>query len=116
MISVKLYLKAGCHLCEEAEAILEHLRPRYPHSLERVDIRSDPELCRQYGELIPVLVVDGVEYSAPLSRATIEQAFQRATQVADDPRPSAATQAQTAVDDQSRPNSQRAPWSNTGGR
>ncbi len=73
--SVRLYMKAGCHLCEEAEAELSRLARRYPHRLERVDITADPGLMARYGERIPVLEIDGREYSAPLSAREIEAAL-----------------------------------------
>jgi hypothetical protein len=72
-------MKAGCHLCEQAEAELDRLRRRYPHRLERVDISADAELTRRYGERIPVLVIREREYAAPLSAAQIERALQDAS-------------------------------------
>ena len=73
---VQLYMKPGCHLCEQAEADLERLRHRYPHQLQLVDISGDPELLGRYGESIPVLVIGDRAYAAPLSRATLELALQ----------------------------------------
>ena len=75
MLSVKLYMKAGCHLCEEADSELSRLRARYAHTLERVDINSDDALIERYGERIPVLVVGEREYAAPLSHDIIEHAL-----------------------------------------
>lgn len=75
-VSIQLYMKPGCHLCEEAERELESLRPRYPHTLERVDISRKATLMERYGEQIPVLVVGGREYVAPLSRTVIEHALE----------------------------------------
>lgn len=119
MLSVKLYMKPGCHLCDEAEAILESLRPRYAHTLERIDINTDPELRQRHGELIPVLVLGELEYPAPLSRATIEQVLQRATSATSAPGHSgtnSATEAQSAPDNETRPTVRRFPWSNSRGR
>ena len=55
--TVKLYTRAGCHLCEEAEALLvQHgLRPML------VDIDADPELRARYNECVPVIEIDGKE-------------------------------------------------------
>jgi hypothetical protein len=75
-----LYAKPGCHLCEQAEAALERLRKRYPHTLELVDISADLELMHRYGDRIPVLVVHGREYAAPLSAEAIERSLAHATQ------------------------------------
>jgi hypothetical protein len=68
----------GCHLCDEAEAELNRLQPRYAHTLERIDIDTDAELMRRYGEQIPVLVMREREYAAPLTREVIEHALAEA--------------------------------------
>ena len=61
MTRVTLYGKAGCHLCEEARAVVEAVRAERPFALEEVDVSLDPVLNRRYGERIPVLEVDGEE-------------------------------------------------------
>ena len=73
-----LYSKPECHLCEQAEAELRRLARRYPHQLQTVDITQDPLLFERYGERIPVVVVDGREYAAPLSGAVLERALRAA--------------------------------------
>jgi hypothetical protein len=77
-IRATLYTKPGCHLCEQALADLERLRRRYPHELRLVDITTDPELMRAYGERIPVLSIDGREQAAPLPAAVLERELRRA--------------------------------------
>ena len=77
-LKLKLYTKAGCHLCEKAQADLERLRRRYPHTLELIDISANPELMLGYGERIPVVVVGGREYAAPLTAAGLETALAQA--------------------------------------
>jgi hypothetical protein len=72
---VRLYVKPGCHLCEDAAAALDRLRSRYPHRLATVDIASEPSLLQRYGQRIPVLVVGKREYAAPLFEATLERAL-----------------------------------------
>jgi glutaredoxin len=61
MPAVTLYGKPGCHLCEEARAVVERVRERHPFELREVDVTLDPNLFREYGERIPVLAVDGEE-------------------------------------------------------
>jgi glutaredoxin len=56
---VILYTRQGCHLCEDAHAILERVRQRFGFTLRVVDIDPDPELIRLYGEQVPVVTVDG---------------------------------------------------------
>jgi glutaredoxin len=58
---VTLYGKPGCHLCEEARALLEEVRAERPFELAEVDVTLDPALQRDYGERIPVVAIDGSE-------------------------------------------------------
>jgi glutathione S-transferase len=58
---VTLYGKPGCHLCDEARAVVERVRSGRPFELEEVDISLDPLLHRRYGERIPVLALEGEE-------------------------------------------------------
>jgi glutaredoxin len=58
---VTLYGKPGCHLCDDARAVVERVRATHPFELREVDVSLDPELHRAYGERIPVLEVDGEE-------------------------------------------------------
>ena len=61
MTLLTLYGKAGCHLCEEARAVVLDLQARRPFDLEEVDITRDPALERRYRERIPVVAIDGKE-------------------------------------------------------
>ncbi|MDE3133771.1 MAG: glutaredoxin family protein [Acidobacteriota bacterium] len=58
---VTLYGRAGCHLCEDALAVIERVRARIPFTLELRDIESDDELFKRYLERIPVVEIDGQE-------------------------------------------------------
>jgi glutaredoxin len=58
---VILYGKPGCHLCEEARAVVERVRAEHPFDLVEVDVTLDPVLHRRYGERIPVVALDGEE-------------------------------------------------------
>lgn len=55
MVPVVLYTRKGCHLCEDAEALLvQHgLAPRL------IDIDADPALREQFNECVPVVEIDG---------------------------------------------------------
>ena len=71
MSEVVLYTRVGCHLCEDAEAVLRRLRAERPFELRLVDIDRDPELADRYGVRVPVVAVDGVEhfeYEVPADR------------------------------------------------
>jgi glutaredoxin len=58
---VTLYGKPGCHLCDDARAVVERVRAEHPFELREVDISLDPVLFREYGDRIPVLALDGEE-------------------------------------------------------
>jgi glutaredoxin len=58
---VTLYGKPGCHLCDDARAVVERVRRERPFELREIDVSLDPELFREYGERIPVLELDGEE-------------------------------------------------------
>jgi glutaredoxin len=58
---VTLYTRDGCHLCDDARAILERVRADIPFVLVDVDIESDDALHRAYLERIPVVEVAGEE-------------------------------------------------------
>lgn len=73
---VTLYGKPGCHLCEQARDLVGKLARRYPLDLCEIDIRSDPELYRQYDLRIPVVVIDGsIVLEAPITEAVLRRAL-----------------------------------------
>jgi len=61
MTTVVLYGRAGCHLCEDALAIIERVRGRVSFQLEQRDIESDDGLFKRYLERIPVVEINGEE-------------------------------------------------------
>ena len=61
MTTVTLYGRPGCHLCDEARAVLERVRATHPFTLAEVDIEADDELFKRYLERIPVVALDGAE-------------------------------------------------------
>jgi len=56
-----LYGKPGCHLCDDARAVVGEALAGRDLALREVDVTLDPVLERRYGERIPVLAVDGEE-------------------------------------------------------
>jgi thiol-disulfide isomerase/thioredoxin len=50
----------GCHLCDDMlDALAELERAQAIPPVSIVDVDSDPELARQYGLKVPVLLLDG---------------------------------------------------------
>lgn len=59
---VTLYSKPGCHLCDEARAVIEQICAEAGTSYDEVDITADADLFRRYGDQIPVTFVDGAQH------------------------------------------------------
>ena len=55
MREVTVYTRAGCHLCEDACALLA----RYGLQPKLVDVDAQDELAAQYGASVPVVEIDG---------------------------------------------------------
>jgi glutaredoxin len=54
---VTLYTRPGCHLCEEAKALIQPLLGEFSATLREVNIDDDAELTRRYGMDIPVVFI-----------------------------------------------------------
>jgi hypothetical protein len=54
-----LYVRDGCHLCEEAALLLDDMLGT--DAWDAVEIDTDDELLVRYAHRIPVLVVEGEE-------------------------------------------------------
>jgi len=61
---VVLYSRTGCHLCDEARALVVAETALSGDSWHEIDIDRDAvagrDLLAEYGELVPVVEVDGV--------------------------------------------------------
>ena len=56
---VLLLGRPGCHLCDEARAVIERVAGDLGVGWEERSIDDDPQLQRAYAEQIPVTFVDG---------------------------------------------------------
>jgi glutaredoxin len=61
VISLTLYSRPGCHLCDEMKAVVQRAvhAAAAPISIEEIDISTDAALEARYGLEIPVLLIDG---------------------------------------------------------
>jgi glutaredoxin len=59
---VRLLAKPGCHLCDDARAVIEAVCADLGVTYDEVDVTADADLMRQYGEEIPVTFVDGEQH------------------------------------------------------
>jgi glutaredoxin len=56
---IELIGKPGCHLCEDARAVIERVALDLGIEWAERSILEDPALFAQYAEQIPVTIVDG---------------------------------------------------------
>jgi hypothetical protein len=57
---VTLYTRADCHLCDEAETVVAAVASELGATWRGVDVDADPEDRAEYGDLVPVVLVDGM--------------------------------------------------------
>jgi glutaredoxin len=62
-VHVQLLTRAGCHLCEVAAETLSRVAGEAGLPVELVDVDADPELQAEYGDRVPVVLLDGREHS-----------------------------------------------------
>jgi hypothetical protein len=56
---VTLIGKPGCHLCDEARAVVAAVTAELGEEYVELSILDDPDLRARYAEQIPVTLVDG---------------------------------------------------------
>ena len=61
MITLTIYSRPGCHLCEDMKQLVATTvrRMSAAATIAEVDISTDADLEARYGEEIPVLLADG---------------------------------------------------------
>ncbi len=62
---VTIYSKPGCHLCDDARAVVARVCAELGETYDEVDITAGPdaaELSARFGEEIPVTFVDGRQH------------------------------------------------------
>ena len=59
---VVLYGKPGCHLCDDARAVVAQVCSDLGEEYVEIDINTDAELVRRFSEEIPVTFVDGHQH------------------------------------------------------
>lgn len=68
MLTVTLYTRKECHLCEQAKADLESLQAKHPHRLVEIDIDTDPALLKKYLVEVPVVEVGPYVLKSPFDK------------------------------------------------
>ncbi|WP_422678144.1 glutaredoxin family protein [Blastococcus brunescens] len=60
---LQLLTRAGCHLCEVAAETVTRIGAEAGLVPEAVDVDADPDLRAEYGDRVPVVLLDGREHS-----------------------------------------------------
>jgi glutaredoxin len=60
---LQLLTRAGCHLCEAAADALAPIAAEAGLAVVPVDVDADPELRAEFGDRVPVVLLDGREHS-----------------------------------------------------
>jgi glutaredoxin len=71
LISLTLFTKPGCHLCEEAKTVVDSVMDKFksghssenPIELQEINILEDQALLEKYGDEIPVLQINGATHA-----------------------------------------------------
>jgi glutaredoxin len=79
MVTVTLFTRAGCSLCDDVKTSLELLRITHPHQLQEIDITQDDTLFKQYRYTIPVVRIGEQELAAPITAVQLQNALQAAS-------------------------------------
>ena len=60
--NVTLITRVGCHLCQDAEALLRGLRDELGFGYAELDVDADPSRRDEYSDRVPVILIDGKEH------------------------------------------------------
>ncbi len=77
MISVTLYTKPGCDLCQDAHDELDALAAEFPHTVNEISILDDASLFERYQYLIPVAIIGATRLVYPFSSLDLKAALQQ---------------------------------------
>ncbi|MSP12945.1 MAG: glutaredoxin family protein [Chloroflexi bacterium] len=78
IIPVTLYTRQGCHLCEQALALLHRLALEMRLHIQEVDIDANPLLFNRYWDRIPVVQINSETLELPwLSEKSLRETLER---------------------------------------
>jgi glutaredoxin len=60
---VTMYMREGCHLCDEAKTAMAPLLLEFGAKLREVDIDDDPVLFERYTDDVPVIFIGGLLFA-----------------------------------------------------
>ncbi len=62
MTQITIYSRTGCHLCDDAQKILESMQKELNFDIEVIDIDESTELIKLYSDQVPVIHIDGLHH------------------------------------------------------
>ena len=68
MLTIKLFGRPNCHLCDQAKADLAELQTKVPHQLVEINIEIDSDLMNKYLADIPVIEIGSFVLRAPITK------------------------------------------------
>jgi hypothetical protein len=60
---VTLLSRAGCHLCDDARPVVAAVAADVEVAWDELDVDADPALAKEYGDRVPVVLIDGREHA-----------------------------------------------------
>lgn len=77
-VSVDVYSRPGCHLCDVAKDVLERVQQRFAFAMRIINIETDPALEKSYGTEIPVVFINGSKaFKYRVDEAELERKIKR---------------------------------------
>jgi glutaredoxin len=75
-LTVTLFTRKGCHLCEKAKEVIAELQRSEDFHYEECDIETKDEWTENYGLMIPVVLINGKEVQyGQIDKITINNAL-----------------------------------------
>jgi glutaredoxin len=59
---ITLLTRAGCHLCDDARTVLHRVAAEVGTPVQEQDVDADAGLRAQYGDWVPVILIDGKDH------------------------------------------------------
>ncbi len=60
--AITLLSRPGCHLCDDARAVIDRVAAELGVPWTERDITTSPEDLKEYADMIPVTFIDGVQH------------------------------------------------------
>jgi Glutaredoxin-like domain (DUF836) len=57
-----LITRVNCHLCDVAKEAMDRVAAQTGESWHELDVDADPKLLDEYGDRVPVVLLDGREH------------------------------------------------------